>query len=179
MAIEPRQAPVSAVFFALMRRDIRVARKELIFFLIRTTMQPLLFLVVFGYLLPKMNFVGRGYQTALLPGILAVSLSLSAIQSVALPMVQDFGWTKEIEDRLLAPVPTRVIAAEKIVAGMLQGLIAAAFVLPIARLVMGPIAELTLSHAGQVIAHRRCSARWRSRRSACGSARRSRRSRSG
>ena len=39
-------------------------------------MQPLLFLVVFGFLLPKMNFVGKGYQTALLPGILALSLSL-------------------------------------------------------------------------------------------------------
>ena len=53
------------------------------------------------------------------------SRALSAIQSVALPMVQDFGWTKEIEDRLLAPVPTRVVAAEKIVAGMFQGFIAA------------------------------------------------------
>ena len=51
---------------------------------------------------------GSAIPTALLPGILAISLSLSAIQSVALPMVQDFGWTKEIEDRLLAPVPTRV-----------------------------------------------------------------------
>src|SRR6185312_13171799 len=94
---------------------------------------------------------GKGYQTALLPGILAVSLSVSAIQSVALPMVQDFGWTKEIEDRLLAPVPTHLIAAEKIVAGMLQGVIAAAFVLPVARLVMGPIPDLTLSHAGLVL----------------------------
>lgn len=139
-----------SVFLALLRRDMRVARKELVYFLLRTTMQPLLFLVVFGYLLPKMNFVGRGYQTALLPGILAVSLSLSAIQSVALPMVQDFGWTKEIEDRLLAPVPTRLVAAEKIVSGMIQGVIAAAFVLPIARLVMGPIPALTLSHAGEV-----------------------------
>ncbi len=139
-----------SVFLALLRRDMRVARKELVYFLLRTTMQPLLFLVVFGYLLPKMNFVGSGYQTALLPGILAVSLSLSAIQSVALPMVQDFGWTKEIEDRLLAPVPTRLVAAEKIVSGMIQGVIAAAFVLPIARLVMGPIPSLTLSHAGEV-----------------------------
>ncbi len=151
-AAELPHVSVSAVFLALLRRDIRVARKELVFFLVRTTMQPLLFLIVFGYLLPKMNFVGHGYQAALLPGILAVSLSLSAIQSVALPMVQDFGWTKEIEDRLLAPVPTRVVAAEKIVAGMLQGFIAAAFVLPIARLVMGPIAELTWTHAGEVIA---------------------------
>jgi ABC-2 type transport system permease protein len=149
--VEPHPVRASAVFFALLRRDILVARKELPFFLVRTTMQPLLFLIVFGYLLPKMSFLGKGYQTVLLPGILAVSLSLSAIQSVALPMVQDFGWTKEIEDRLLAPVPTRLIAAEKIIAGMLQGVIAAVFVLPIARLVMGPIPALTLSHAGEVL----------------------------
>ena len=146
----PHTVHAPSVFLALLRRDMRVARKELPYFLIRTTMQPLLFLVVFGYLLPKMNFVGTGYQTALLPGILAVSLSLSAIQSVALPMVQDFGWTKEIEDRLLAPISTRLVAAEKIVSGMIQGLISAAFVLPIARLVMGPIPALTLSHAGEV-----------------------------
>jgi ABC-2 type transport system permease protein len=146
-------APVRAatVFGALLRRDIRVARKELPFFLLRTTMQPLLFLIVFGYLLPKMNFVRGGYQSALLPGILAVSLATSAIQSVALPMVQDFGWTKEIEDRLLAPVPTWVIAAEKIVAGVIQGIIAALFVLPIARIIMGPIANLTFGHLGDVV----------------------------
>lgn len=149
-AADVRPVPASWVFLALLRRDMRVARKELVYFLLRTTMQPLLFIVVFGYLLPKMNFVGRGYQTALLPGILAVSLSFSAIQSMALPMVQDFGWTKEIEDRLLAPVPTRLVAAEKIVAAMIQGVIAAAFVLPIARLVMGPIPALTLSHVGEV-----------------------------
>lgn len=147
----PAAPHMPSVFLALLRRDMRVARTELVYFLLRTTMQPLLFLVVFGYLLPKMNFVGSGYQTALLPGILAVSLSLSAIQSVALPMVQDFGWTKEIEDRLLAPVPTRLVAAEKIVSGMIQGVIAAAFVLPIARLVMGPIAALTLSHVGELV----------------------------
>jgi ABC-2 type transport system permease protein len=140
-----------SVFVALLRRDVRVARKELAFFLIRTTMQPLLFLIVFGFLLPKMNYLGKDYQTTLLPGILAVSLSLSAIQSVALPMVQDFGWTKEIEDRLLAPVPTQLIAAEKIVSGMIQGLIAAGFVLPIARLVMGPIPQLTIAHGGEVL----------------------------
>jgi ABC-2 type transport system permease protein len=151
LAAAPQQVRASSVFFALLRRDLRVARKEIVFFLVRTTMQPLLFLIVLGYLLPKMNFVSNGYQTALLPGILAVSLSLSAIQSVALPMVQDFGWTKEIEDRLLAPVPTQLVAAEKIIAGVLQGVIAAAFVLPIARLVMGPIPTLTLSHAGEVL----------------------------
>ena len=136
----------SRVFLALLQRDLRVARKELPFFLIRTSLQPLLFIIVFGYLLPKMGFMAGSYTSALLPGILAVSLTFSSVQSVALPLVQDFGWTKEIEDRLLAPVPTRLIAAEKIVAGVIQGFISAAFVMPIARLIMGPIAGLSLSN---------------------------------
>ena len=143
--------PVATVFVALLRRDLRVARKELPFFLVRTTMQPLLFIIVFGYLLPKMRFMVAGYSSTLLPGVLAVSLTLSAIQSVALPMVQDFGWTKEIEDRLLAPVPTWVVAAEKVVSGVIQGIVAALFVLPLARLIMGPIAGLSFGHVGDVV----------------------------
>jgi ABC-2 type transport system permease protein len=97
-----------------------------------------------------MGFVRAGYQSALLPGLLAVSLTLSAVQAVSLPMVMDFGWTREIEDRLLAPVPTTVVATEKIVSGVLQGLMAAIVVLPIARLVMGPISGLTFAHVGEL-----------------------------
>src|SRR3954470_11746804 len=150
MADDKKLVGQGAVFAALLRRDVQVAMKELPFFLLRTIMQPTLFIIVFGALLPKMGFVRGGYQSALLPGILAVSLTLAAVQSVALPMVMDFGWTRAIDDRLLAPVPTRLIAIEKIVAGVIQGLIAAAVVLPIARLIMGPIAGLTASHAWQV-----------------------------
>jgi ABC-2 type transport system permease protein len=98
-----------------------------------------------------MGFVGRSYGAALLPGVLAVSLAFSSVQSVALPMVQDFGWTREIEDRLLAPVRMQLIAVEKIVVGVIQGLIAALFVLPVARLIMGPIPALTVSHFGEVV----------------------------
>lgn len=141
-----------AVFGALLRRDVRVARRELPYFLLRTIMQPVLFLIVFGFLLPKMGFVQAGYTAALLPGILAVSLTLSSVQSVALPMVQDFGFTREIEDRLLAPVPMQLIAIEKVVSGALQGVIAAAVVLPIARVIMGPIPDLHLANASGIIA---------------------------
>ena len=143
--------PASSVFTALLRRDLRVARRELPFFLLRTTMQPLMFVIVFGYLLPRMGFMGPGYTTALLPGVLAISLTFSSIQSVALPMVQDFGWTKEIEDRLLAPVPIWLVAAEKIVSGVMQGIVSALFVLPVARLIMGPIPELSFAHFGDVL----------------------------
>lgn len=144
-------APVAvsrlAVLGALLRRDARVARRELPSFLVRTIMQPVLFLVVFGYLLPRMGFVRAGYTAALLPGIIAVSLTLSSVQSVALPMVQDFGFTREIEDRLLAPVPTSLIALEKVLSGALQGVVAALVVLPLARLIMGPIDALHLPNA--------------------------------
>jgi ABC-2 type transport system permease protein len=110
-------------------------------------MQPVLFIIVFGFLLPRMGFVRGGYTSALLPGIIAVSLALSAIQAVALPMVQDFGWTREIEDRLLAPVPTALIATEKVLAGAVQGVISGLIVLPIGRLIMGPIPGLTFENA--------------------------------
>ena len=153
------QPPASAhalsqgrVFLALLMRDITVVKRELIFFLLRTAMQPLMFTVVFGFMMPRMGLVRRGYTAALLPGVLAVSLALAAVQSVALPLVADFGWTKEIEDRLLAPVDVRLIALEKVIAGAVQGVIAALFVLPLARLIMGPVEGLTLAHAGAVLA---------------------------
>ena len=142
----------SRVFGALLLRDVRVARRELPSFLVRTTLQPIMFVTVFGYLLPKMGFMSRGYTAALLPGVLAVSLAMAAVQAVSLPMVVDFAATKEIEDRLLAPVPTALVAIEKIVSGILQGLVSALFVLPIGRLIMGPIPGLTVSHFGEVLA---------------------------
>jgi ABC-2 type transport system permease protein len=139
------------VFTAILMRDVAVARRELVSFLVRTAMQPVLFAIVFGYLLPKMHIIPQGYTTLMVPGIVALSLTLSAVQSVALPMVSEFGYTKEIEDRLLAPIPIPLVAIEKMVSGILQGFIAAAFVLPIARLIVGPIPGLTLAHVPLLI----------------------------
>lgn len=147
-------APVSAarVFAAILMRDVMVARRELLSFLVRTALQPILFTIVFGFLLPKMGVIPRGYTTLMLPGIVALSLTLSAVQSVSLPMVAEFGYTKEIEDRLLAPIPIPLVAIEKVVAGTLQGLLAAAFVLPLARLIIGPVPGLTFHNAPLLVA---------------------------
>ncbi len=130
----------------MLRRDIRVARRELPFFLVRTAMQPLLLMIVFGYLMPKLGVMQKGYTATLLPGVLALSLALSSVQSVALPMVAQFGFSKEIEDRLLAPIPNHLVALELIVAGTIQGMIAGIFVLPAGRLIMGAIPGLALSN---------------------------------
>ena len=137
---------LGAVFLAILLRDVTVARRELPYFLLRTTLQPLLFVIVFGYLLPRWASSRGGYTTMMLPGILALSLTLSAIQSVALPMVPDFGFTKEIEDRLLAPVPIEAGRRRENRGRRAAGTsIAALFVLPLARLIMGPIPGLTFA----------------------------------
>jgi ABC-2 type transport system permease protein len=143
-----RPAPPIRIFGAFLARDVRVVRKEFPYFLIRTALQPIFMLAVFGFLLPRMGAVPRGYAITLLPGVLAMSLALAALQAVALPMIVDFGFGKEIEDRLLAPAPIQLIAIEKLVSGTLQGLIAASVMLPVARLVMGPIPSLSPAHVG-------------------------------
>jgi len=143
--------PPSRVFGAILLRDVTVARRELPYFLLRTTLQPLLFVIIFGFVLPRMGMIPRGYTATVLPGVLALSLTLSAVQSVSLPMVQDFGFTNEIEDRLLAPAPIKLVAVEKVVSGTLQGTIAAVVVLPLARLIMGPIPGLTFGHLWMLV----------------------------
>jgi len=55
----------------------------------------------------------------------------------SLALVIDFGWTKEIEDRLLAPISIAGVAFEKILVGILQAMIAGLVVLPLAWLLMG------------------------------------------
>jgi ABC-2 type transport system permease protein len=59
------------VFGALLLRDVVVAKREVVGILIRTLMQPVLFVTVFGLLLPRMGMIPRGYNTTMLPGIVA------------------------------------------------------------------------------------------------------------
>jgi ABC-2 type transport system permease protein len=132
------------VFGALLLRDAVVAKREIVGILIRTLMQPVLFVLVFGLLLPRMGMIPGDYNTVMLPGIAALCLTMAAIWSVTMPLIADFGTTKEIEDRLLAPVPIELIAIQKVFSGMIQGLLAVVFVMPVARLVMGPVPGLTL-----------------------------------
>src|ERR1700704_4250213 len=115
---------------------MRVARRELKFFILRVGIQPILFTFIFGFVMPRLGLVQTGYANLLLPGILALSMTLSGMQSVALPLVVEFGWTKEIEDRLLAPISTMGVAIEKIIVGIIQAIIAGLFVLPLAWLLM-------------------------------------------
>src|SRR5947208_2414890 len=75
------------------------------------------------------------FSSILVPGVVAIACIFQGIQAVALPLVQDFGYSREIEDRVMAPLPVWSVAVQKVVAGALQGLIAAAIVFPLAMVV--------------------------------------------
>lgn len=137
-----RRSAMSA-FWALTLRDVTVLRKQLWPFLMRTLTQPVLFVFVFAYVFPK---IGQGiggsspaaqeqFATLLVPGLVAVACIFTGIQAVALPMVQEFGFTREIEDRVMAPLPVALVALQKIVSGAIQSLLAALVVFPIASLI--------------------------------------------
>ena len=131
---------------ALLHRDMRVARREIKSFFLRVALQPLLYTFIFGYVMPRQGIVAQGYGDLLLPGILALSVTMSGMQAVALPLVIEFGWTKEIEDRLLAPISISGVAWEKILVGIIQAFIAGLFVLPLTWLMIGGNVSLQLAH---------------------------------
>jgi ABC-2 type transport system permease protein len=140
------------IFGALLMRDAVVAKRDIVGIIIRTMLQPLLFTFIFGFLLTRVGMIPRAYRTMMIPGIAGLSLTMASIWAVAMPLIADFGFTKEIEDRLLAPVPIELIAIEKLVAGILQGALTTCVVLPLARLIMGTIPGLTLRHLPLLIA---------------------------
>jgi ABC-2 type transport system permease protein len=61
-----------------------------------------------------------------------------------MPLIAEFQFTHEIEDRLLAPMDISWVAIEKVVAGMLQALAAGLVVIPAGWLLLRPGIELSL-----------------------------------
>ncbi len=129
-------------FAGLFMRDLHVLRRELLPFVIRVCMNPLLFLFVFTFIMPHMSggaamnptaaMAGMNFSTVLLPGLMAVAIMFSGIAAVALPLAQEFGITREIDDRVMCPLPVAAVAIEKICFSAVQSVIAAAVVFPLA-----------------------------------------------
>ncbi len=122
-------------FSSLLLRDLVVVRKQPMPFLMRTVTQPLLTVFVFAYVFPKIGqHIGgndSNFATNLAPGLLGMSIIFQGIQAVALPLVQEFGYTREIEDRVMAPLSVSMVGLSKIVSGALQAALSALITVPI------------------------------------------------
>ena len=84
------------------------------------------------------------YRALLLPGIMAISMVMTGIQAVSMPLIAEFQFTREIEDRLLAPMEISWLAVEKVVFGTMQALAAGVMVIPCAWLLLRPGVDLKL-----------------------------------
>jgi len=135
----PPPPPCSSarVFLAVLSRDVHVTGKELVAFLAQNMVQPIFFLFIFAKVLGGAGIVGGGYGEIMLPGLIALNAFFGGLHAVAFPLVLDFAVTREIEDRLLAPIPIPLVAVEKMALGALRGLLAAVLMVPIG-LVMLP-----------------------------------------
>jgi ABC-2 type transport system permease protein len=131
-------------FGAMLARDAHVARRNIIQIMFQTFLQPLLFVFIFGKVMVGSGYMPVSYKSLLLPGIIAISMVFTGIWAVAMPLIAEFQWTREIEDRLLAPIDISWIAIEKVVAGMLQATLAGLVVLPMAWIVLRPGVDISV-----------------------------------
>lgn len=140
-----------APLWGMVLRDLRVLRRSFLPLITRTVMNPLLFVFVFTYVFPMIGSgfqpgaMGVSYATVVVPGLVAVGMVFTGISAVALPLSMELGGTREIEDRILAPVPVALVALQKLVMGAVQGVIAGLVVFPLVALIPATPVEIRVA----------------------------------
>lgn len=132
-------------FGAMLARDGHVARRNAVQLFFQTFLQPLLFVFIFGRVMTGSGYLPPQYKSLLLPGIIAISMTFTGIWAVCMPLIAEFQWTREIEDRLLAPMDVHWVAIEKVLAGVIQAVVAGLAVIPMAWLVLRPGIEISIA----------------------------------
>lgn len=137
----PARATPGRAFAGLIRRDLVVMTRQWPTVLIGIVFQPLLLVFVFTYVLPKAGFAVGGadraaaYSTLLVAGVVGLSAFTQGFMGVTVNFAVEFGYTREIEDRVLAPLPIWGLGLDKLLIGALQSALAGLMVFPIAALV--------------------------------------------
>lgn len=132
-----RAAIALTAFLAILSRDIIVTWRNLIQFLVQVLVQPIFLLFVFGKVLSVIGSTQSSFASLLFPGVVALTIFLNGIQGVTLSLVLDLGYSREIDDRLLAPLPVSLVAVEKVLFATIQGLVAGALMFPLAYWILG------------------------------------------
>jgi len=129
-------------FLALLARDAHVARRNVIQIMLQTFLQPMMFVFIFGRVMVSSGYMPTAYKSLLLPGIMAISMIFTGVWAVAMPLIAEFQFTHEIEDRLLAPIDNFWLAIEKVCFGAAQAVVAGVAVLPAGWVLLRPGVEL-------------------------------------
>ncbi len=136
---------------AIFRRDVVVTGREFWMFLAQVLLQPLATLFIFGRILPGIGMASGDYAKILMPGVVVLTVVITALQSTAMPLVIEFGWTKEIEDRLLAPLPVTWVGVQKVLFAAARGVVAGIVIFPLGIWIVGAAAvHVTPANVGPI-----------------------------
>lgn len=124
-------------FLAILERDLVVTGREFVSFLLQALMQPLFFLFIFGKVLPGIGLAAGNFASLMLPGIVALTGMIAAMQGVTLPLVLDLGLAREIDDRLLSPLPMWWVPLEKVLFAAVRGTLASSVIFPLGWWILG------------------------------------------
>ena len=120
---------------AMYMRDMRLLRKNFPAFVTRVLVQPVLLLFTFSYVLPSASMGTGGsspsFTTVMVPGIIGSTMIFAGIMGVTVPLISEMGFPREIDDRILSPIPYWGIAVQKIASGATQSLLGAVLIVPI------------------------------------------------
>jgi len=117
-------------FLALLRRDLLVAARNAPMLLTATLTQPILVVLVFGNILPRLGLVADEFRTVMVPGLMSITMLMAGVQGVLMPLAADLSGTREVDERILAPITIFGVALEKVVAGAIHSALAGLIALP-------------------------------------------------
>jgi ABC-2 type transport system permease protein len=123
-------------FLALLRRDLVVAGRNGAALLMATLTQPVLVVLVFGNILPRLHLVADEFRTVMVPGLMSITMLMAGVQGVLMPLTIDLSGSREVDERLLAPISVLGVALEKVVAGAIHAAVAGLVALPAMMLLM-------------------------------------------
>ena len=127
-------------FLAMVRRDLLVASRNAGPLLMATLTQPILVVLVFGNILPRLGLVADEFRTVMLPGLMSITMLMAGVQGVLMPLAADLSGSREVDERLLAPLSVRAVALERVVAGAIHAAVAGLVALPAMMLLMHQVA---------------------------------------
>ncbi|HLI05731.1 MAG TPA: ABC transporter permease [Ktedonobacteraceae bacterium] len=128
----------TVTLLAMLRREMLVAGKQFHVTASLLLLQPALLLFALGRVQSFIGGIPASFVEVLLPGILGSVILSFSVQSVSAPLIAEFSYTREIEDRLLSPIPVWLVGIEKILAGTLKSFACAVLYFPLAWVILGP-----------------------------------------
>ena len=71
--------------------------------LIGTLTQPILVVLVFGNILPRLHLVADEFRTVMVPGLMSITMLMAGVQGVLMPLAIDLSGSREVDERHARP----------------------------------------------------------------------------